>query len=183
MTSFRLLTTKKCKLSILKNAQEKRIEIVEKEFIKIIPVPADQVRNGIKKIMLQTATIVFTSKNAVSIVGAAKEYKSSTDWTIFCLDGNTLLEVKKYFGYESISGTASDASSLADLIIETHHEKLIMFFCGDKRRNDLPDKLRKNGFDVNEIIVYETRFSPEKLNEYFDGVAFFSPSAVESFFL
>ncbi len=57
-----------------------------------------------------------------------------------------------------------------------------MFFCGNLRRDTLPDILKKNGIALQELVVYTTTLTPRTLEETFDGVAFFSPSAAESFF-
>jgi len=58
----------------------------------------------------------------------------------------------------------------------------ITFFCGNKRRDDLPVTLKNNGFDIEELVVYETELSPVKIVDHFDAIAFLSPTAVESFF-
>ena len=42
--------------------------------------------------------------------------------------------------------------------------------------------LRAEGFKVNEWIVYRTLLTPRKTERVYTGIAFFSPSAVESYF-
>ena len=59
----------------------------------------------------------------------------------------------------------------------------MIFFCGDQRRNDLPEILSKNDIEVQEIVVYETIPVSKKIEEHYHGIMFFSPSAVNSFFL
>ncbi|MCW3119764.1 MAG: Uroporphyrinogen synthase, partial [Chitinophagaceae bacterium] len=39
-----------------------------------------------------------------------------------------------------------------------------------------------NDIDVHEIIVYHTIAVPKKITKRYDGIIFFSPSAVDSFF-
>ena len=58
----------------------------------------------------------------------------------------------------------------------------MVFFCGDHRRNELPKILREHGIRVKEIIVYKTAFSSHRVSNQYDGIIFFSPSAVHSFF-
>jgi uroporphyrinogen-III synthase len=60
--------------------------------------------------------------------------------------------------------------------------KEALFFCGDQRLDILPDNLRNNGVELNELIVYETRLKPVKVKEPPEIILFFSPSAVKSFF-
>lgn len=42
--------------------------------------------------------------------------------------------------------------------------------------------LRAKGIIVNEWIVYRTILTPQKTQRIYAGIAFFSPSAVESYF-
>ena len=56
------------------------------------------------------------------------------------------------------------------------------FFCGDQRRDELPGILREHDIDVNEITVYQTLALTHKIDKHYQGILFFSPSAVESFF-
>jgi len=58
----------------------------------------------------------------------------------------------------------------------------LIFFCGDQRRDELPDQLRQAGIGIREIVVYRTRQTPHPLEKAYAGIAFFSPSAVHSFF-
>jgi uroporphyrinogen-III synthase len=46
----------------------------------------------------------------------------------------------------------------------------------------LPSELNKNGIDVEELIVYNTIEKPQTVSKNYDGILFFSPSAVRSFF-
>ena len=58
----------------------------------------------------------------------------------------------------------------------------VVFFCGDLRRDELPDILRSNNIEVSEIIVYQTIAVLHKIERQYNGILFFSPSAAESFF-
>ena len=78
--------------------------------------------------------------------------------------------------------TAYYGGDLAKMIIENSPAKKIIFFCGDQRRDELPVKLKSNGIEVEEIIVYKTIEIPNALSKQYDGILFFSPSAVRSFF-
>ena len=50
--------------------------------------------------------------------------------------------------------------SLSKKIIKNSSIKNVIFFCGDKRRDELPENLIKNGINVEEIIVYKTMETP-----------------------
>jgi uroporphyrinogen-III synthase len=58
----------------------------------------------------------------------------------------------------------------------------VFFFCGDQRRDELPEKLQQAGIGVRELVVYRTRQTPHHLEKGYEGIVFFSPSAVHSFF-
>jgi uroporphyrinogen-III synthase len=90
--------------------------------------------------------------------------------------------VTSYFGEHAIAGTADNASGLADEIIENDEPEDVIFFCGNQRRGELPRKLREHNIAVNEIIVYETTAIEHVVEKVYNGILFFSPSAVESFF-
>src|SRR6185295_1537907 len=81
-----------------------------------------------------------------------------------------------------IAGEAKNASALADEISEKSEERKVIFFCGSKRMEDLPRLLKARDFEVEEVIVYKTELIPQKIIDDYEGVAFFSPSAAESFF-
>ena len=89
--------------------------------------------------------------------------------------------VKKIFGEHNIYATAGSAGQLAEKIIENSFIKNVVFFCGDQRRNELPDRLKSQGIEVEELIVYKTIETPAILSKQYDGILFFSPSAVQSF--
>ena len=82
-------------------------------------------------------------------------------WKIFCTGNTTKKMVKKIFGEENICAAADSAEQLAEKIIENSSIKNIVFFCGDQRRNELPDKLKNNGITVEELIVYKTIETPQ----------------------
>jgi uroporphyrinogen-III synthase len=178
---MRLLMTKKISPSLALQAGLNGIDILEKEFIAVESMVNDQTAKEIETFIKTKNVVAFTSKNAVAAI-ASNDKLASANWKIFCIDGVTKKEVGKYFSDQKIVFTAKNADDLALAIIANADDKKVVFFCGNKRLNTLPDTLRANGFDVEEIVVYQTILSPQKIVDDFDVVAFFSPSAAESFF-
>jgi uroporphyrinogen-III synthase len=178
---FTLLATKKISAEAMTYATQNGIEIISKEFIMITHASEPATVNEVRKIADIAAAIVFTSKNAVKAVATMADISKST-WNVFCLEGATKKEVSKYIPAATIVGTAKSANDLASVIISSADETPIVFFCGSKRLDDLPQLMKTQGKKVKEIVVYNTELTPKKVNEKYDGVAFFSPSAVESFF-
>jgi len=130
-----------------------------------------------------SAVSVFTSMNAVeAVAGALKAHNPSAAWKIFCIGAATRRFAAENFGEDSIAGTAGSAGALADVILSNPVVRAVVFFCGDQRRNELPERLRQAGVRVEEIVVYRTMQTPHKVGPIYDAVIFFSPSAVHSFF-
>jgi uroporphyrinogen-III synthase len=160
-------------------ALEHDIVLEEKSFIETKETIGASKAKKIKELLAQNLSVVFTSMNAVEAVG--KMVSERNTWKIFCIGNTTRKLVKEIFGEKNIAGAADNASALADSIIKTPI-KNIVFFSGDQRRDELPEKLRKNHIEVEEIVVYKTLETPESLSKSYDAILFFSPSAVRSFF-
>jgi len=172
MSDFRihLLCTGGLSSELIDEASSKGILIDAYSFIETEPVSQPRLRELLKRQLIA----VFTSKNAVKAMGN----EGGRDWKIFCI-GETAVQ---RFGEGAIIGKAQSARELAEEIIRTQEGREIYFFCGDRRRDELPSLLRKEGFTIHEVTVYRTIATPHKLTGDYDGVAFFSPSAVDSFF-
>lgn len=119
---------------------------------------------------------VFTSVNAVTAI------ENAATWKIFCLSGATRRAVAERFGENNIAAVADSAAILAEKMIATGPPGECWFFCGDKHRSELPDRLKAAGWQVHEVVVYQTILTPHRIDKRYDAIVFFSPSAVESFF-
>ena len=186
MTKHKVLSTKKLEPLLLERAKQEGIEITEQDAIVIKPILSrekwDEIFSFLEK---KIGYAVFTSSNAVT---ALKKYLNEyinhlpPHWKIFCLSGKTkevLSEEERLF--DSIEATASSATELAQKIIASGAKELL-FFCGNRRRDELPALLQNAGVQVHEVVVYEVEETPAVVRGDFDGVLFFSPSAVQSFF-
>jgi uroporphyrinogen-III synthase len=176
-----ILSTRPLETAILEAAKAKDIDIDIVSFIDTTPLETTGISDEIGKILKQPASVVFTSMNAVNTV-APYINGQAPDWNIFCIGNTTRQLAAKYFGEQSIHAVGNNASDLADKMISNKNVKQVVFFCGDQRREELPGKLRQNGITVQEVIVYHTISTPHKVDKAYDGILFFSPSAVQSFF-
>jgi uroporphyrinogen-III synthase len=147
------------------------IEIVQRPGVELMPVITEY---GSEKL-----NVIFTSAHAVRFVSGW--LKQKPDWTIYCIRNETRIAVSNWFGSEVPCKFASNALFLSKLMI-SEGVKNALFFCGDQRLDILPDNLRNNGVELNELIVYETRLKPVKVKEPPEIILFFSPTAVRSFF-
>lgn len=179
--NIHILCTRPVDETLVKKAKQKAITLDVLSFIETEAIQDIEVQQEIEWASVEQAVVVFTSMNAVeAVTGMLDEFVP--EWSIYCMGYKTKQLVSAYFGEHAISGTADNASELADKIIENEEPEEVIFFCGNQRRTELPHKLRDQGITVNEIIVYETTAIEHTVDKIYDGVLFFSPSAVESFF-
>jgi uroporphyrinogen-III synthase len=205
---IRILSTRPLDPSLTEQAAEQGILLESLSFIETHPLVDEALCGKITGLAGDAAMVAFTSMNAVDAVagclgavaagagsqesadaaraGGQKENIAkggiATSWKIFCIGSATQEHVRENFGQGSIAGTADSASALAAVIAGHSDIKEIVFFCGDQRRDELPKKLWDSGVRVKEYVVYHTRSTPHTISKDYDGVVFFSPSAVNSFF-
>ncbi len=149
-------------------------------FINIEAVVNDDLREKVEQLRLRELKVVFTSNNSVKSVSAMIGDKPG-NWKLFSIEGVTSKAVTQYFGADSLAATALSGEELANEILKYDSVKEVVFFCGDLRRDELPERLRSNGVKVTEVIVYNTVATPLKVEKEYDAILFFSPSAVYSY--
>lgn len=165
--SFRVLSTKLLSPGQQQLLLNSDVSFVHANFIGIAPLPFDQedtVENAI-----------FTSKNALRFVAKKSVIIKNT----FCVGpkSKAMAEAQGYLVIES----ANNAESLAQSIVENHARRSFVFFSGARRRDILPKILKAHKISFKEVTVYNTLLTPKTFGGSYDGVLFFSPSAVESF--
>jgi len=175
-----ILCTKEISDSFIELANENNICIDSFNFIETEESVSDEIKNRIIELSQQNITAIFTSSNAVKAVG--KIVKGQTNWKIFCIEPSTKKTVEDILVNSYVAAAAKNAEELSQKIIEDKSVKQVLFFCGNQRRDLLPAELNKNGIDVEELIVYNTFEKPQTVSKKYDGILFFSPTAVRSFF-
>jgi uroporphyrinogen-III synthase len=164
-------------------------------FIETTPVTGEGTCRKIAGLAREAPVIAFTSMNAADAVAecltrskedgmpvAMRDSLIQLPGKIFCIGSATKQRVIEYFGEASIGGAADSASALAETIIGQGNIEEVVFFCSDQRRDELPKQLWDGGIRVKECVVYHTKATPHAIWETYDGIVFFSPSAVNSFF-
>lgn len=183
--SCRILSTRKLLPEVVEQARQKNIEVHEVEFISVKSIDSKEKLKEINYLLQGNSPLVFTSANAVeAIVKHLYTEKNRTlpSWKIYTLSGRTREWIENSDVLkDKISITGKNAAELAEKIIR-HQEKEVIFFCGDKRRDELPEILAAENIRVHECVVYETIETPSFIPVSYDGILFFSPSAVKSFF-
>lgn len=132
-------------------------------------------------LIMDIRVLVLTSIAAVTALIDNLEPVNIPDIRLYCIDGATARAAAGLFGEAAITTVAPDSAALAALIIN-QKEKAVLFCCGDRRLDVLPELLTAAGIRVTEQVVYRTILTPQPIKQQYDGILFFSPSAAESFF-
>lgn len=166
---------------MVEGAAEKDVNIDCIPFIRIEPVVSYELSKKISHAALEKVSVIFTSAHAVeSLIPFLDGLLPS--WKIFCTAPATQAVLSRLMPTSSIIGTASNANALAQVILENTIDEKFLFFCGDKRRDELPDILTARGFEIESYVVYKTIETPARVVSFYDAIAFFSPTAVNSYF-
>lgn len=168
---IKILSTK-----ILSNHQKQELinanfEVIEADFIKT--------ESNDFELKDSNENLIFTSQNAAqSILNHPKcvELKSKN---VFCVGLKTkILLSESGFNVIAYTGYASDLAEIINLI---YSKESFTFFSGNLRRETLPKALKEAKINFNEIQVYETSLTPQKIKTEVEAILFFSPSGVESY--
>ncbi len=171
MQNTRILSTK----VLLPNQKQfllnANFSVVETDFI--------QIQYKLFELNHTNETLIFTSQNAVLSILQHPNIEALKQKTVFCVGLKTkaLLE-ENGFKVEAYTGYAVDLTEIISLV---YSDSSYTFFSGNLRRDVLPEMLKENSVIFNEIEVYETIITPQKINTKPDGILFYSPSGVESY--
>lgn len=147
------------------------MNLVERDFIAIEPL--EFTVNELPD------NIIFTSQNAVKVVMESPTGKELSSKKIYCVGDKTAAFLATY-GL-SVERSANYGSDLARIITQDYSDSEFLFFCGKKRREDIPVMLDSHSIPLTQVEVYDTVLLPQKVVRAFDGILFFSPSAVQSY--
>ena len=174
-----LLSTRPLPKSVIEEGAKKNVIIEELSFITTHPVQNEELFETIKQLAEEKHTVVFTSMNAVEAVAA--HVNAVPGWRIYSIGNTTNKLIEEKWGSDKVAATADSASGLAERLVDDEVKEVI-FFCGNIRREELPNKMRSEGNQVEEVIVYETEETPAVIEKTYDGILFFSPSTVNAFY-
>ncbi|EIA09910.1 uroporphyrinogen-III synthase [Flavobacterium frigoris] len=148
-------------------------DLLEQDFIEI--------KNNLFELNSINNNLIFSSQNAVLSLIEQSGWEVLKAKPVFCVGIKTkeLLEANGF----TVDVYLDYASELAEIITLIYNKESYTFLSGNLRKETLPEALKNAGITFNEIEVYETKLAPFKISEQenFDGILFFSPSAVESY--
>jgi len=168
---IRILSTKKLSESQKQLLLSANFALDEEDFINVVNRHFD----------VETINdfLIFTSQNAVESVLENKKIAEIKTRKCFCVGEKTkaLLEQNDF----EVIVSSDYASELASVICNQYFKSSFTFFCGNLRRDILPDSLKLAEIVFEEVEVYETVLTPHKGDDNLNGILFFSPSGVQSF--
>ncbi len=173
-----ILSTKKLRPAIHTACSQQDIIIIDDDFIDIEYLSVSE-----ENFISLNEYLVFTSQHGVKgfINNTIAVGLDIGPRKIFCLQGETLRSTEALDNTDVIA-IAANAMELAKIIVSIEEVKAVSFLCGSRRRDELSQILKQHEVEVQEIEVYKTLITGSHVTTGYDGVLFFSPSAVESFF-
>jgi len=170
---MRLLSTKKLNSKIKLALYQSGIYTFEAPMIKtrIIDFQWPKIEYG----------VIITSSTALKSILKNSQYKSIIKLPFFCVGTTTKIRLIE-FGLNVVE-CENSAKDLANKIIQKYSNKTFNYFCGKQRLNITENLFKKNNVNLFLSEVYETKEASKKVEDNFEGVLFFSPSAVKSYAL
>ena len=168
-------------------ARKYNLKVDFRNFIDIEPVPLKDFRKHKINILDHTA-VIFTSRNAVdNFFRICNESKIEVpaDMKYFCISEQTSYYLQKYITVRKrkIFTGVKTAAEMMD-VLKKHKNEKFLFPCSDIRKNDIPEFMDGNGYQLTEAVLYRTVASDlsDLSDVYYDILAFFSPSGITSLF-
>ncbi|CAM4054827.1 uroporphyrinogen-III synthase [Flavobacterium weaverense] len=161
--------------TLLKDQKEALVNanfnVVEVDFIKTQSNPF--------KLNEINENLIFTSQNAVQSFLLDPKAEALKSKNVFCVGLKTKIMLSES-GYNVVAYTGY-AEDLAEIITLIYASESYTFFSGNLRRETLPKALKEAKIKFNEIQVYETTLTPQKIKTPVEAILFFSPSGIESY--
>lgn len=180
MYKYRILSTKRLDTALLQTAAESGIQIIPRAFINVSYLQTNKLRQQINKLITREINAVFTSANAVKAVAALAD-TSQAKWEMYCLPGATIEAVTEFFPNSQVVANAVSSAALAMILLQRQATDIV-FFCGNIRRDELPAMMQQHNIPLEEVTVYETTELKSTIVGKYDGILFYSPSGIKSYF-
>lgn len=173
---MRLLATKILSENLKIRLLHHGFSVVEYPFIHVIPLNV--------KVEKIHEHVIFTSQNAVRLA-----YDNHTlqpllaNKKFHCVGEKTAAMLIEKGG--NVLSKAANAKALGQYLSTHFKTDSFSFLCGQMRMSDLENqfKIESRMEDFEVIEVYHTELQPKTIEGHFNGILFYSPSAVKSFFL
>lgn len=174
MKNVRVLSTRKLAFNQKGYLLNAGIQLLEVDFITIRHKTISSDQKQLNRFLL------ITSQNAVKSILEQFPKSELSNKEVFCVGQKTKALLEE--NHINVVAWAEYAETLSELIVQNYSDREFTFFCGNLRRNTLPNALQLASIKYAEIEVYETILQPQRISTPLDGILFYSPSGVESYF-
>ena len=169
---MRLLVTKNIAQNFRTRILAMGYSVVEYPLIRKVPLDYTQKNNF--------SHWIFTSSYAAQLVLENHILKTQlSDKSIFCVGKKTAALFLE--NGQKVIKIAQYAAELALFIVKNHKNDAFSIFCGKQRRPEIEQLLDQNAVALDLHELYDTLLQPQQFSQSFDGILFYSPSAVRSF--
>ena len=171
MSATQILSTKILSDNQIQALESANFNVIEADFI--------QIKNQKFELKELNDNLIITSQNAAQSLLLQPEFAALKTKNVFCVGLKTkaLLEENGF----NVIVYVDYASDLAEIITLIYANESYTFFSGNLRKETLPKALKAAKIKFNEIQVYETSLTPQKIKVAVEAILFFSPSGVESY--
>lgn len=183
-TKYPVLFTRKLTAQQIEYARLKGIEPAIEPALKVnYPTYWDKILGVIAQ--NRRADWIFTSQKAVDALKILMQKGLQPDpgITVFAVGPKTQKKLAD-LGVEAEIPSTHDAQHLAEYIINhtSGNKKRLIYFRGNRSLDTLQQQLNQEGYTLHELEVYQTALNTITIpDRHFEGVVFYSPSAVEAF--
>ena len=146
---------------------------------KLIDYDAIQVELCDFKAPKKIENAIFTSKNAVQSFFSPHNLNFSIIENVFCVGAKTESLLIK--NGQNVVKKSENASQLGDFLSKYEKYDAFYFFCGNLKREEIPNALKNAKKKAFEINTYKTDLKHVKFDQKWTKILFFSPSGVQSF--
>ena len=123
--------------------------------------------------------VIITSQNAVDALLNSFSPMELQFENIYCVGRRTKRLIESKIG--KVKEVKKSSKELAEYLVKEMEGKEATYFCGNLKRDELPEILASNGIELNVVESYKTILSSKKIEDKFSGVLFFSPSGIQSY--
>lgn len=181
---------------VTRELTDKQIELAESLALDVIIEPAIEIEYRDDWFALDTIlkaiekpVLAFTSRHGVEAFDRFRKAGTSLPkGTPVYAVGNKTAETLKEIGINAVVAERQDGIGLAKIITDDFlnnpdlKDATVLHFCGDKRRDEFRQLLEESAIKVRDMVVYKTILkSMNPPASVFDGIMFYSPSAVQAF--
>jgi uroporphyrinogen-III synthase len=187
---------KKHQILVTRALSEKQIKLAESLGLDVVIEPAIEIKYRNDWFAVETIfktipkpVLAFTSKNGVDAFDLYRESGSSfpEDAPVYAV-GEKTAEALREIGLKARIPEQKNGAGLAKKVADDFlgtsglKDATVLHFCGDKRRDEFRQFLQDSEIKVRDVVVYETILLSMNLPKIqFDGILFYSPSAVQAF--